>query len=482
MFFFLLFSSLSFDDSLFNSLSIYQIMVSSFQDGDPNVGHNQGYGPCDHKGDLQGIIDSLDYIKDLGFNAIWMTPIFESSIQDTKLASTGYYPNNYFNIDYRFGSTKKFRELVQTAHSKGIYIILDGVFGHHGEKIKQSPKGYSVQDMSKNGSTYVDYSQTSSLEFFKEVAQYWIEEYEIDGWRLDVAKELSPLIQNGNYLYSIRQAVEEVCDKRRSEGKQWGILGYIVGEFWDSIGPINDNVYTSATDPALRSAFDFPFRYSLVQTLAQDENGNKKQNVVMLNEIKDIHRLPEEKTYRTNNVHPNLFIDNHDTYRFGNLLRLSRQLDVDNEYYWRYHKVAIGILAVNTGPVTLYYGDEIGEITDCWNGNVGSCPANEPTYRVDQTSSSRTQGKISGFNTRQTDLHDYTKALFNARLRHPSMWRGSYGKIDYNEVAKDLLHVELKNLIIDDFYEMYGYTGIEQHLTKISIAINKAIEKDKDEE
>ena len=152
IFFLLLFSSLSFDHSLFNKLSIYQIMVSSFQDGDPNVGHNQGYGPSEHKGDLQGIINSLDYIKDLGFNAIWMTPIFASYITDTKLASTGYYPNDYFNIDYRFGGNDKFRELVQTAHNKGIYIILDvflvimeKIFNNHQmEILLQIPKRMDI--------------------------------------------------------------------------------------------------------------------------------------------------------------------------------------------------------------------------------------------------------------------------------------------------------------------------------------------------
>lgn len=53
-------------------------MVESFVDGDKQVGHGTGYGTSHHKGDLQGIIDSLDYIQSLGVNAIWLTPIFES--------------------------------------------------------------------------------------------------------------------------------------------------------------------------------------------------------------------------------------------------------------------------------------------------------------------------------------------------------------------------------------------------------------------
>lgn len=58
-----------------NQLRTYQIMVESFVDGDSSIGHGTGYGTSHHNGDLQGIIDSLDYIQDLGMNAIWLTPV-----------------------------------------------------------------------------------------------------------------------------------------------------------------------------------------------------------------------------------------------------------------------------------------------------------------------------------------------------------------------------------------------------------------------
>lgn len=61
-----------------DDLRIYQIMVESFVNGDNSIGHGTGYGTSHHKGDLQGIIDSLDYIESLGMNAIWLTPIFDS--------------------------------------------------------------------------------------------------------------------------------------------------------------------------------------------------------------------------------------------------------------------------------------------------------------------------------------------------------------------------------------------------------------------
>ncbi|MCK5667312.1 MAG: hypothetical protein KAI17_27685, partial [Thiotrichaceae bacterium] len=60
------------------NLRIYQVMVESFIDGDSAHDYNSGYGTSHHKGDLQGIIDSLDYIQALGMNAIWMTPIFNT--------------------------------------------------------------------------------------------------------------------------------------------------------------------------------------------------------------------------------------------------------------------------------------------------------------------------------------------------------------------------------------------------------------------
>mgnify|MGYP002512599130 CR=1 FL=1 len=92
-------------------LRIYQVMVSSFQDGDPSRGFTRAYGPSNalKGGDLQGIINAADYIKDLGCNAIWMTPIFESN-GGGELDSTGYFAYDYFNIDDQFGTNEKFAE------------------------------------------------------------------------------------------------------------------------------------------------------------------------------------------------------------------------------------------------------------------------------------------------------------------------------------------------------------------------------------
>ena len=112
------------------NLRIYQIMVESFVDGDASRDFDTGYGPSHHKGDLKGILASLDYIKASGFNAIWLTPIFESvplAKQDhwaDRLDATGYYASNFFAIDPRFGSMADAKELVEAAHAKGLYLSL----------------------------------------------------------------------------------------------------------------------------------------------------------------------------------------------------------------------------------------------------------------------------------------------------------------------------------------------------------------------
>ena len=105
-------------------LRIYQVMVESFVDGDPTRNYNAGYGTSHHKGDIRGIINSLDYIQSLGMNAIWMTPVFDSHAgqayegggTNLKLDATGYYARNYFQIDPKFGTLADAQELVNTAH------------------------------------------------------------------------------------------------------------------------------------------------------------------------------------------------------------------------------------------------------------------------------------------------------------------------------------------------------------------------------
>lgn len=402
----------------FNNLRLYQVMVSSFQDGDSSIGYGTGYGPSHHKGDLRGIIKALDYIKDLGFNALWMTPIFDSTNGQggPNLQSTGYFATNYFKIDPHFGNEDVFKELVDKAHQKGLYVILDGVFGHHGGVSSGSPNGRWPQ----GGSNPVSYP--GSLDYYKEVATYWIEKYGIDGWRLDQCYQM---YQNGhNYMHEIREAVESACQKRKNNGEKWGTLGYIVGEHWSGVGDINSQTYSQ---DGLKSAFDFPTRYNLVQAVACEESGKSGG----IQQLADVFRDHTSVGY-IGGVYPNLFFTNHDVWRLGNLIRKKYGEGKDADGYWRRYKIALTTLACYTGPITVYYGDEIGDITECYYG--GSCQCGGLTS---EDNSARTNGQISGFNNRQQDLHDFTAKLMKIRAENPACYRGSYSNTIRDNVLFD---------------------------------------------
>ena len=417
--------AIDYDDSCkpnteeFKNLRTYQIMVSSFQKTPDSQGYGKGYGPSHHMGNLRGIINALDYIKSLNVNAIWLTPIFDSSgwfFQESHLSSTGYFTKDYFNVDPHFGTNEDFRELVDEAHKRGLYVFLDGVFGHHGGIKKPSPSGRYPHGH-KNPVSYPE-----SLEYYKEVAAYWINEYAIDGWRLDQCYQMYQ--HEHNYLHEIREVIEYTCAERKKRGEEWGTLGYIVGEHWSSAEEIANQTYAQE---GLRSAFDFPGRYFLVQALAQDESGSGGYGVDCL---ANIFKELKDRQY-PDGVFPNMFISNHDLWRFGNLIRSKYEIGPAAEQYWNRHKIAIAALCAYSGPITLYYGDEYGDITEEWYSpekhNCGKYTASDNCARTD--------GFIENFNEKQEDLKNFTARLMKLRAENPSMWRGTDSVITFdNEV------------------------------------------------
>lgn len=101
-----------------DSAAIYHIYPSSFKDSD-----GDGYG------DLEGICSKLDYVKALGFNTIWISPVFCSMFEDG-----GYDITDYYRIDPRFGTNSDMVALLDEAHSKGLRVCLDLVAGHTSDK------------------------------------------------------------------------------------------------------------------------------------------------------------------------------------------------------------------------------------------------------------------------------------------------------------------------------------------------------------
>ncbi|MCM1337853.1 MAG: alpha-amylase family glycosyl hydrolase [Candidatus Amulumruptor caecigallinarius] len=372
-------------------LSIYQIMVGSFQHGDGGAsGYSQMWGPEGHRknGNLRGIINALDYIKELGMNAIWMTPVFDSSNGgngDERLKATGYFCNNYFAIDPHFGTEAEFDELVSKAHEKGIYIILDGVFGHHSNATGASPGGKYIDNRTASnvrGNDAGNIAFPGSLDYFKEVIRYWMNRG-VDGWRLDQCYQV---YQGGhNYWKDLREECERVAAERKSRGEKWGTLGYMVGEDWTSAGNI-----TVTQQDGLKSVMDFDGKDNIVNL----SSGVGSIGWFLSNDS-------QSRGYRDSGVNATLFLSNHDTSRVGDFVDVNSR---PKELMTRHAAVA-----AYSGPTCTYYGDEIGDKS----GN------SEPDNKA------RTSGRLSGFNSNEQMVHDFVAKCFKARGENPALWRGS---------------------------------------------------------
>ena len=424
-----------------NELRIYQVMVASFQDGDPSIGYTQMWGPDNalKGGDLQGIIDAVDYIKDLGCNALWMTPIFQSNTGDEKLKATGYFANDYFNIDNHFGTNEKFAELVYTFHENGIAVILDGVFGHNaGTQLVASPErdGILNPGITPSTSNPVNYATNEySLKYYSDVARYWITEYKIDGWRFDQCYQVglgdkSSSDNTGagghNYWYDIRKVIEEASASNGTKGEDWGTLGYLVGEHWNGdqtriqAGSVASG---TAAGYGLNGCFDFPAYYKFVQGFACEYGDKSKRTGNITTGLSYLYQTFSEKGYSCrdddgtyDDYYPNFMLSNHDLYRIGDVIKYYWDCDYETDEYTKRNKVLLAAQCAYTGPITIYYGDEIGDHSVDLSGGYGDNVA-------------RSSGKITGFSTREQTLHDWTKTCLDARAEHEALWNGTNEQI-----------------------------------------------------
>lgn len=196
-------------------------------------------------GTINGITENLDYLKNLGFNAIYINPIFTAGEYHK------YDLLDYFQIDPCFGTNEDFKKLVDTAHSMGIKVIIDGVFNHC------SWRFFAFEDVVKNGekSKYKDWfnnvkfpvirpdnpedypeyecfgyermmpkmntSNPEVVDYFCKVCKYWIREFNIDGWRLDVASEV-----NSDFWRVFRKAAKEENPDVVIIGEVWETAKY----------------------------------------------------------------------------------------------------------------------------------------------------------------------------------------------------------------------------------------------------------------
>ncbi|MDR0957865.1 MAG: glycoside hydrolase family 13 protein [Clostridiales bacterium] len=291
-------------------------------------------------GDLIGITKSMDYIKNLGINAIYLTPVFESPTNHK------YEIIDYYSIDSQLGTNADFRELVEVAHSRGIRVVLDAVFNHCGvdfrlfkdvcEKGTKSDyydwfivKGEKPDIKKVNYETFahsagmpkLNLSNSDTQEYFLRVSEHWIREYDIDGWRLDVADEVAH-----DFWRAFRKRVKALKADAVIIGENWhDSYPFLRGEQFDGI--MNYSFTKACMDYFIYDRLDAT---GLAERLSGLLMRNTTQaNAMMLN-----------------------LLDSHDTHRFFTLAKENAKTV----------QAALALTFLFVGAPCVYYGTEVDMI------------------------------------------------------------------------------------------------------------------------
>lgn len=407
---------------------IYFIFTDRFANGDRqndfNVKANDPWAY--HGGDLQGVIDRLDYIQELGATAIWITPVIDN--RDNGFVADfgnghkqeiwgyhGYWFKDFYKIDEHLGSMEKMRELVQRAHQKGIKVLLDTVVNHTDyshpfaadRKNPASPhhKWFNqngvIQDW--NNQWWVENGELAELPDLNqanpETAQYlidsmkwWITQTGVDGYRLDTVKHV-PRSFWQRFNREIRQHA----------GNDFLLLGEIYTGFPEFQAPY--------LKEGMHSAFDFPLYYAIKDVFGQGQS---------------MRRLGE--IFGKDNVYPDPlllspFIDNHDVPRFVHEANGRQQERLMQ---------SVAFLMTIRGMPMLYYGTE-----------VALAGGADPDNRRDMAFGQNAQ--MSNHVKQFTRLRKQLRAL--RRGRQLEMWQDDqvYGFSRLTEVANEEVMVFFNN-------------------------------------
>lgn len=414
-----------------------------------------------HGGDLQGIIDHLDYIADLGATAIWLTPALEDN--QPHESYHGYACTDYYHIDARFGDNAKYKEMVEKAHEKGLKVIMDIVTNHCGTAhwwMEDAPfkDWYHVNEpyMQMNAlfSVYMDPNAAVTdrnrqesgwfvpsmpdmnldnpfvLRYFQQWAVWWAEYSGLDGFRVDT------------YPYNEPGPMSQWCKAVLEEYPNFNI----VGECWDYNIPQvaywqKDNPNWNGFNSNLPSIMDFPLEHAMISALCEDQvwwDEGMTRIYTVLGQDFVYHDLS----------HMMIFFANHDHARTGDVLRQDP----------RRMKLAITLLATLRGIPQLYYGDEMMflERKDCQSHDGAKRIDFPGGWEGDKIDLFTTEGRASAtaMYVAAEDLHHYTRTLFQWRKGSKAIQEGKtiHFLSRRNEGARN---------ITDNTYSFFRYTDEE---------------------
>lgn len=334
----------------------YEIFVHSFYDT-----NNDGIG------DLNGVTEKLDYIRDMGFNGIWLMPIHPSPTYHK------YDVTDYYAIDPVYGTMEDLDRLVQEAHKRGIRVILDLVVNHSSDshpwfreacdyiRKNGAPGGKYGAYYKFTEENLAGYSPVSGTSYYYEsrfwsgmpdlnldseqiraeivdVMRFWLQDHGVDGFRLDAVT---------SYYTGDLQKNVDFLNWLNTEAKKIKPNCYIVGEAWVGTDAFIHDYYQSGVDSFF--LFTASQGTGTLATIVKQQNG--KAYGKLQTELQSI--------FASAVMAP--FLGNHDTMRPGSFMPGQENV-----------KMAGGALAMMNGSTFVYYGEEIGMIS---KGGNNSDPA-----------------------------------------------------------------------------------------------------------
>ena len=418
---------------------MYLITPDRFANGDPSndivedfeqntINREDGYQR--HGGDLEGITQHLDYIKELGVTALWINPVYENN-QDHE-SYHGYAITDFYNVDARLGGNNAYQQLINALHQSDMKIIKDVVYNHMGsnnylaknpptedwfhqwpEKEWNQEKNYTRT--SYRATTLLDpYAAERDKELFRngwfdhhmpdinqqnpEVQQYliqqtiwWIETFGIDALRVDTYA-----YPDQDFMHQWALAVFQEYPSLFIFAETW-VHGEVTQAFF-----VDELVKKLPED--LKDNFsvtDFQLYYSINNMLNEDFGWTNGAASVYYTLVEDrLYQHPESMV---------TFADNHDLARYFGVV--GKDL--------RKFKAGMALLATTRGIPQLYYGTEL--LMDATNGHGAIREDVEGGWPNDERNEFTREGRDS----LQNEAFDYVSRLFQWRLDNPVLANGS---------------------------------------------------------
>lgn len=412
---------------------IYLMMPDRFANGNPKNDNVDGMlekvdrskPGARHGGDIKGVTNHLDYIKDLGMTAIWFTPIFENDMTPEYGAYHGYAATDMYKIDRRYGTNDEFRDFISLCHKNDMKVIMDMIHNHIGDQhwwMKDLPTNDWVNDVSKYGMTNYrgevvsdpyqsefDYNRLTKGWFVKEMPDlnqenelladyliqntlWWIEEFGIDGIRMDTY-----VYPNRHYMARWAKEVLEAYPTFDIVGEAW--VNTVAHEaYWQKDFKSSLDNYNSF----LPSVTDFQIEYALVGAFTEPFGWKSG--------IMNVYQTLAQDNLYSDPMKNVIFLDNHD------LVRYIDQIGKDKAFY----KMGYAMLITLRGIPQVYYGTELmfGET------GVGGDASKRPDMPGGWNGDSRSVFNAEGRTEVENEIFDYVKTLNNWRKGRKSIHEG----------------------------------------------------------